>query len=173
MAKVNLPPIKPPNKWLFDPELSKEVEALYFVIYQLYQRTGGANDIINETIVDAAYPWQSSASLQDESSISVSDIAVNRGEYEASKNKTVVISDYDTISNEYLIITGKKVTITLNEYPDTDESVWITWDYPFILKSTNKDIVAPQGVGSSLSFSKSRGGRWVDYIVELDQWRLR
>lgn len=44
MAKVNLPPLKPPDKWLADLDISKDVQELYFVIYQLYQRSGGGSD---------------------------------------------------------------------------------------------------------------------------------
>ena len=46
MANVNLTPIQPPLKWLEDPELRSNVEALYFAIYQIFQRTGGGTDNI-------------------------------------------------------------------------------------------------------------------------------
>ena len=46
MADVNPSPIRPPRKWLDDPEISKDVQDLYFFFYQLLQRTGGGTDFI-------------------------------------------------------------------------------------------------------------------------------
>jgi len=54
MANVNPSPIRPPRKWLDDPEISKDVQDLYFFVFQLLQRTGGGTDLIevgNEQIV--------------------------------------------------------------------------------------------------------------------------
>lgn len=46
MARVNLPPIQIPRKILEDPEVSKFFESVTFSIYQLFQRTGGGDDFI-------------------------------------------------------------------------------------------------------------------------------
>jgi len=52
MANVNPSPIRPPRKWLSDPEISKDVQSLYFYLYQLWQRTGGGGDFIEENITN-------------------------------------------------------------------------------------------------------------------------
>ena len=46
MANVNAPPQDPPLKWLQDPELRDNLTELYFVVFQLYKRTGGGVDLI-------------------------------------------------------------------------------------------------------------------------------
>lgn len=49
MSKVNLPPLQVPKKILADSELKGYFEEQAFVIYQLYQRTGGGDDIESGT----------------------------------------------------------------------------------------------------------------------------
>ena len=52
MAIVNPPPIRPPNKWMNDQELSKDVQELYFYMFQLWQRTGAGTDLIEQNEIN-------------------------------------------------------------------------------------------------------------------------
>lgn len=54
MSLVNLPPMKVPPKLLADNEVANYFEELTFVVYQLYLRTGGGDDIesgVNNVVV--------------------------------------------------------------------------------------------------------------------------
>ena len=53
MADVNPPPSQQlPRQFFEDPEVRKYMEALQFNVFQLWKRTGGGQDLIQETITN-------------------------------------------------------------------------------------------------------------------------
>lgn len=173
MTKVNRSPLNAvPEDWAFDPIKGPFIREILNILRQQRDRSGGDNDSVASIQVAESYPWQTSLTLDDKDHLTASDFSLYNREYEAVKNKVIVPANYDTIGNEYLIVTGRNVTVTLNDYPEENESVWVTWDYGFTLKS-NKDIAGPKGTSKAIKFNKPYGGRWVDYIIEKDYWRLR
>lgn len=171
--QVNRVPLNEvPEEWAFHPTIGPFIRSLLEVIYQERERSGGDNDNITDIQIQESYPWQKATDTTEETLADNLSFGLGlNGDFESVKHKRVVSSNYVTIGNEYLIL-SRNVTVTLNETPQENESVWITWDKGFTLKS-NKQIVSPQGISKEIRFNKPYGGRWIDYIVELDQWRLR
>ena len=135
MALVNTPPIRPPEKWLNDPELGRHVEELYFVIFQLFQRTGGGNDIINinnEQIIDNTTNISIAETGWPEATYSLDD-------FQGAFRESVQSTNYTTTGNE-IIKLDRDVIITLNPTPNDKERVYVK-------SATGKGFTAFSGKG--------------------------
>ncbi len=119
MARVNLPPIKIPQKLLQDPELKGFFEAQAFALFQLFERTGGGSDIIegNQEQVD-----QNTADiLINSANIELNSIAISQNIIDISTNATNIATNTDDIAelkqtfSWKTIPTGEEVTIGINQ----------------------------------------------------------
>ena len=173
-TRINLAPITPPRAWLdpANPEIKTFITQLSMVVYQLTQWTGANPVEINEippTLPDDISELQTQ---MIDALIAWPDQTINQGDFAASIRKSCPTSNYVTIGNEYLVLSNN-VTVTMNSAPSENESVWITWDKGFTLNGNGRNIVGPQGISKTYTFNKPYGGRWIDYIIEKDYWRLR
>lgn len=113
MAKVNTPPIAPPQKWMADPELSKNISDLYFVVYQLYQRSGGGDDYF--TNIDADF---------DDINAQISAIILRIEALEAFIPSVYVLTA-DRVTNGAEVIIANGYNVTLNSSPADQERVTV------------------------------------------------
>jgi len=159
-TEVNPALIRPPQKWLNDPEIRGEVEALYFLIFQLRERTGGGIDFIarnNETttikLTATERGWP--------------DTQYSTDDFQGAFLETVQNADYTTIGNE-IIKLKSDVRITLNLTPNDKERVYV--------KSTGKGFNALSNRKidgkTNIRFNTPYIGRWFSYSLELDTWSI-
>jgi hypothetical protein len=118
------------------------------------------------------YPNPTLAAITTAGSHTRANVTIDaKGRVTTADGQTYSVKDtnYVTIGYEYLYL-SKTVTVTLNATPAENESVWIKWKVGCTVSGNGKKI---QGSTSDIVFSKAYGGRWFDYILELDEWVLR
>lgn len=173
MANVNPSPIRPPKKWLNDPEISKDVQDLYFFMYQLLQRTGGGTDFIEdnaEGVADNAdnitIIFEDLENLED-SSNGWPDTQYSIIDFQGSFLESVQSRDYVTIGNEIIKLVNN-TTVKLNLKPSDSERVYV--------KSTGKGFRVQSSKlidgKDCIRFNKPFSGYWFSYSLELDTWSI-
>ena len=163
MADVNTPPIRPPRKWLDDPMLSKDVQQLYWVVWQLFQRTGGGTDTIeqdNTQITINTGNIEDNANGWPDKSYSILD-------FQGAFARSVQSTNYETYRNE-IIKLSNDVKVTLNPTPSDEEMVYI--------KSTGKgfNVLSSKKIDGQTDrrYNRPYGGYWFSYSLELDTWSI-
>lgn len=112
MAHVNPAPIRPPRKWLDDPEISKDIQDLYFFLYQLLQRTGGGTDIIEEGSEQTAINTVNIATNVSNIAINSTNISTNSSAISA--NTTNIATNASGIDQNETDISTNSGNITTN-----------------------------------------------------------
>ncbi len=170
MALVNTPPITPPRIWLDDPALSKHVQELYMVIWQLFQRTGGGVDIISgdnaQTTINTGNIAINAAGIDENQNTWPAKI-YSEHDFQLAFAESVQSEDYTTYTNEIIKLSAD-VSITLNLTPSDNERVYIkSTGKGYNVKSTKK--VDGQ---TDIRFNRPYGGYWFSYSIELDTWSI-
>lgn len=152
---VNPVNFTPPSKWMNDPEISKDVQDLYWFLFQLWQRTGAGTDLVEEA-------------LESSGSFITSAATQGLGVFELLSPVRVISNNYVTIGNEILFL-SKNVTITLNATPSDGERVYVkASDREHDVSGNGKKIDGH----TSISYKTPYIGHWFVYSVELDAWRV-
>ena len=160
-VEVNPPPIRPPAKWLNDPSLSADVQQLYYFVYQLWQRTGGGEDIIGvpdpeneEKIDDALNGW--------------ANRYYGASDFQSAFKEIVISDNYTTYGNQIIKLSSNLI-VTLNGSPRGKERVYIkSTGKPFSVKS---EVIKIDGE-NTITYAKPYIGVWFSYSVELDSWSI-
>ena len=168
MANVNSPPIRPPRKWLTDPEVSDYIQNLNFMIFQLYHRTGGGIDIIGADNAQVAINTGDIAQ-------NVVDIATNTANIATNTAALVnLYLDYVSSSVDYSITAGEYlyasngITVTLPLSPTDKESIAVhNADGTKITISGNGNNI--DGVSSLVTVRKNTSLR-MTYYTTGGQW---
>ena len=173
MANVNPSPIRPPKKWLNDPEISKDVQQLYFFIFQLLQRTGGGTDFIETNTINIETNREDIAEINvdiaqiDEISNGWPDTQYSTDDFQGAFLESVQSSNYTTTGNE-IIKLSKDLKVTLNPTPSDKERVYV--------KSTGKgfNVLSSREIDGNkdIRFNKPYSGYWFSYSIELDTWSI-
>jgi len=191
MADVNPSPIRPPRKWLDDPEISKDIQDLYFFLYQLLQRTGGGVDLIEGNAEDIITNTTNIAVNANNIAVNVVDIALNKtniatnvvdidtasngwvdtqsstDDFQGAYLESVQRSDYVTIGNEIIKLVNNTI-VTLNLTPSDKERVYV--------KSTGKGFTVQSNKlidgKDCIRINKPFAGRWFSYSLELNTWSI-
>lgn len=141
MARVNLSPIQIPRKILEDPELSKFFESLTFSVYQLFKRTGGGNDFIqngsdasteNRALID-----QNISDIEENNNaitINIANIATNTANI--TTNTTNIATNTDNIAINTGDIADLKQTFSWKLIPVGEE----------ITIATNQQMIVADGI---------------------------
>jgi hypothetical protein len=171
VANVNLPPLKIPQKFLQDRESADYLDRLNFIIFQLWKRTGGGGDTIENNVTNItdnttniAINTADIAAIED----GVPEIPFNPELFQLSFYESVQNSNYQTFSNEIIKLSAD-VTITLNPYPQDSERVYIK-------SATGKgfSIASNRKIdgNTSIRFNNPYSGYWFSYSIELDTWSI-
>jgi hypothetical protein len=156
VTDINPPPITPPAEWFYNPRLSKDVQDLYYFLYQLWRKTqedGEQIDINISNIDDALNGWATEYYGEDD--------------FQAAFEELVVSENFETSGNQILKL-SKDVKITLNPNPKDKERVYVkSTGKPFTAFSTRK-IDGQQ----EIRYTKPYVGRWFSYSIELDTWSI-
>ncbi len=177
MAEVNQPQFTPPRKWLSDPDLSADVQELYYFLFQLWQRTGGGQDIVggnNEQIEINTININSNTDAIEANTANVADALngfqewmLSADDFQAAFSESVQGADYTTTGNEIIKLSAD-VRVTLNPEPSDNERVYV--------KSTGKGFsvwsVRKIDGHKAIRYNKPYGGYWFSYSLELDTWSI-
>jgi len=163
MAAVNPPSMTPPTKLMDDPELSNYFRELSMFLYQLWQRTGGGVDGIEEDnlqieknrldILEVAKGWP--------------DITYSTDDFQGAFVESVQSKNYTTYTNE-IIKLSNDINVTLNTTPLDKERVYVkSTGKGFNVKSTKKI-----DGHKDIRFNRPYSGYWFSYSLELDTWSI-
>lgn len=171
MAKVNLPPLKIPQKILQDRESADYFDRLNFIIFQLWKRTGGGGDTIENNVTNISVNATDIAinTADIEALDNVNPIgAVNASDYQKPFYESVQSANYQTFIDEIIKLSAD-ITITLNPYPLDKERVYVksATGKGFSVTSTRKI-----DGHSTIRYNKPYIGRWFSYSIELNTWSI-
>lgn len=144
--QVELPPEVNNN-----PQLKKAFDDVYFILFQMWKRTGAGDDFISN--------------LQDEQQQFESTPKVDVSD-EIKDDVVVTSNDYLTIGDQTIICTAK-LTVTLNATPDDRELVKVHANNGRVdIKGNGKKINKEDDAIIRRNFTT-----WdILYIVEIDEW---
>lgn len=153
MARVNPPPhIKIPKSLTTNKDLISVIDQLNFNLFQLWKRTGGADDYVNEALT-GLYEF---------------DDLIKLNNLDSLKSDVVVTSDnYETIGDQIIICSGINQTITLNPSPDDQELARIhSIEGRVNISGGGKNIM-----GHADAIIRRKYTTWdIMYILESDEW---
>jgi hypothetical protein len=156
MAKVNPPPqIRRPQKITGDRELRPYFERLEWLLFQLWTRTGGGDDSVDDTV---------------NNQVDTDGLFGLFGRIAALELRNLITTavDYTTIGSDIVICTDA-VTVTLNDEPDDQEISSI--------KRTAGQVILDGGGrlidgNSTLRINVKYTSLDVIYTVETDSWHV-
>ena len=134
MARTNLPPTQIPRKLLNDPELRGYFEAQSFAIYQLFQRTGGGEDIIsgNQGRIDQ----NTTDILTNETNIQNNLLAITQNTTNIATNTANISTNTTNIAINTGDIAGLKETFSWRVIPSSD----------IVTIATNQQMIVADGM---------------------------
>jgi len=156
MAKVNPPPqLRRPRKITTDNELRPYFERLEWLLFQLWTRTGGSDDSIDETVnsqVDTDGLFGLFSRISDLEFRNVIPTAV----------------DYTTIGSEIIICTDA-VTVTLNDEPDDQELATVKRVGGSVIVDGNGKLIDGE---TDWTINVQLTSLDIVYLVETDAWNI-
>ena len=183
--KVNPPPqLRIPDKFFSDPEIRSFFERQNYIIFQLWNRTGGPDDIISGLEATSEYNEVSIPAISDDFA---SEINANENylpsldeEFTGSVEQTVVVkpefrsisvnTSTDAIAFDFIAVTASAV-IALPQYPDSDDIVTVL--------NVNGDKVTVDGNGmlingesTTISYKKNTTINY-HYFADLGAWYMK
>ena len=182
MARVNPPrQLKLPDSINSNVDLKKAFDDLNFIVFQLWKRTGGGKDFIQDEMLQKLYP---STTTQDLNNLNIDlksiytaqnidknpefNLVVN--ESASNADKTTLVTDVDLTTTESMVVLCNSTTdisVTLNPEPDENEIVTIKRvDTGTVNILTNKTI---DGI-SSQKLTAIYDSLTVKFIGELNEW---
>ena len=171
MARVNLPSLKIPQKFLADPEVRDYMQARDFALYQLFQRTCGGGDTIENNVTNTTSNT-TNISINTAAIANIDNVnpigAVNASDYQKPFYESVQSANYQTFIDEIIKLSAD-ITITLNPYPLDKERVYVksATGKGFSVTSTRKI-----DGHSTIRYNKPYIGRWFSYSIELNTWSI-
>jgi hypothetical protein len=156
MALVNPPPqFRRPKKINADKELRPYFEKLEWLLFQLWTRTGGADDSVDET-VNSQVDTDGLFGLFSR----ISDLEF--------RNVIPTAIDYTTIGSDIVICTDA-VTITLNDEPDDQELATVKRAAGQIIINGNGKLIDGN---TTLRINVKYTSLDIIYTVETDSWHV-
>jgi hypothetical protein len=118
-----------PRVQAVNPETGLLTRSFFRWLIQLYERTGGANDLIETANFDSSNMFYSESKIseleKELNSLMIESIGGHSSYFEFYNFKAKEISaNYTTFRNEILICTSN-ITVTLNPRPEMSERVYI------------------------------------------------
>jgi hypothetical protein len=156
MAKVNPPPqLRRPNKLTSDQEMRPYFERLEWILFQLWSRTGGADDSVDDTV---------------NSQVDTDGLFGLFGRIAALELRNIVSTavDYTTIGSDIVICTDA-VTVTLNDEPDDQETPSIKRTAGLVVINGNGKLIDGS---STLRINVKYTSLDIIYLVETDSWHV-
>lgn len=156
MALVNPPPqFRRPQKINADKELRPYFEKLEWLLFQLWTRTGGNDDTVQDTSV---------------SQVDTDGLFGLFGRIAALELRNIVPTavDYTTIGSDIVICTDA-LTVLLNDEPKDQEMVTIKRTEGAVIVNGNGKLIDNK---SSWRLNVKRWGFDAIYLVETDSWHI-
>jgi len=182
MARVNPPrQLKLPDSINSNVDLKKAFDDLNFIVFQLWKRTGGGEDFIQDEMLQKLYP---NTAAQDLNSLNIDlksiytaqsanfkpDFNLVINESASKTDKITLVTDIDLTTTESMAVlcnSAADISVTLNPEPDEDEVVIIKRvNTGAVNILTNKTI---DGI-SSQKLTAIYDSLKVKFIGELNEW---
>lgn len=166
MTQVNPPPrLRIPDVFLNDPKIRDFFEKQGTFNLQMYNRTGGSDDAVEDLQAAEVYEQSAQSLIEDEII----------GDFETPSRNTEfrgVPVNTNTTANvfEFLVVTSA-ATIKLPLYPDGDDLV-------IVLNKNGRKIITDgngkliNGESTTISFKKNTTITY-HYFADLDEWFMR
>ena len=123
MATVNPPPaLRKPSDWQKNPEIRAYIDAMERIIFQLYQRTGGSTDIINNISSSETFETSVTAGEAQERADDNEQIEDFITHYDNELNAIVTITSYTAVNKDWVEARSRS-TIYLDEYADPGDEI--------------------------------------------------
>jgi hypothetical protein len=168
MSNVNPPPqVRMPKKWSADRSINTYLTHLNRVILQLWQRTGGATDIIQTSEGDFSF----NTSVSSDGDIKGDDFSFLQQprHVSATFNTVTATSNYTSAPFDYIEV--RSGNVSLPQYPNINDSVIVASD-------SNKDVVI-LGNGNSIKIKDacndiriSQRGTSLTFVFFGEYWRI-
>lgn len=154
MARVNPPSMKAPVKLINDPELKGYFEGLDYFLYQLWQRTGGGEDLI-----ESGNSSGESGDIDSETDYQLSGLL-------HSRPIVVLFDGYITESSGIFVTDG--FDIKLNNMPADNEKAYIKTKKACFIDGNGRNVEGK----SRIHTGRNNTCLLVNYIAETDEWLI-
>lgn len=140
-----------PDSLQRNPDLKRAFDDRDYILFQLWERTGGGLDLVNNAI----------SGLNE-----FDDLFLLEQQRQIRENVITTNTDYTTAGNDVIICTAS-VTVTLNDEPDNKETVAVRMLGGVIVINGNGRTIN----GSATAKIRTKYTSWqIMYIIETDEW---
>ena len=171
-TSVNPPPqLKMPKAFLADPEVREYERQRDIILFQLYTRTGGAEDSVTNIDIAESYPWPTNQLLEE----SIDEIGVDYPAIDNSSDELKIRAV--TVNNNYTALDGDFINakanaqITFPQYPIENSVI--------IVRNGDGSTIKLIGNGKNMNGESTgvltRKGTSIEfyYFIESDEWFAR